>query len=426
LSDYKSKSVAVVDNGLYSELALKLSKTFGKVWYSCPWIDDFPNSYRVKLGEGFTEFERVDDVLEVVDDVDLFVFPDSNQGILQTHLADLGKRVWGSRLGDELELYREDSRAFYDSLGILQPPYEVVKGMKNLRAYIKGRGNDKLWVKISFTRGDTETFSVEGYELSKNHLDALEAKLGPMAEFRSFVVEEHLPGTYDLAIDTFCIDGKFPKKGLLGNEQKDQGYIGVVKEWGEQPKTIAENYEKMSPALKGYGYRNFFAVEHRIGPDKQYFSDPAMRVGSPIFELELEMMANLPDILWEGADGKLVEPEYKGKFGYEILVQSSWVATHPLLVEFPEKYKDKIKFRYASRFPDGLWILPQKQTPVPDGGAVAFGAIVTYGESIDDCVEEAAEIAAEIKGEKVESFTGSASALKENLEQMAEWGIEFK
>jgi hypothetical protein len=424
LSDYKSKSCCVSDNGLYSELALKLSQSFGKVFYTAPWIDDFPNSYRVKLGEGFTEFERVDDVLEVVDDVDLFVFPDSNQGILQTHLADLGKRVWGSRMGDELELYREDSRAYFDSLGILQPPYEVVKGMTALRKYIKGRGMDKLWIKISFTRGDTETFSVEGYELSKNHLDELEAKLGPMAEFRSFVVEENLPGTYDLAIDTYCIDGKFPKKGLLGNEQKDQGYIGVVQDWTQFPKTIRDNYEKMSPAMKGYGYRNFFAVEHRIAKDKQYFSDPALRVGSPIFELELEMIANLSEILWEGADGKLVEPDYKAKYGYEILVQSSWAARHPLLVEFPEKYKDHIKLRYASQFPDGLWILPQKQSPIPDG-SVAFGAIVTYGASIDDCVEEAAEIAAQIKGEKVDCFTGSATALKENLEEMSSWGIKF-
>ena len=92
---------------------------------------------------------------------------------------------------------------------------------------------------------DTETFSVEDYDLSKNHLDELEAEFGPLAEYRSFVVEENVTGTFDLAIDTYCIDGKFPKKGLLGNEQKDQGYIGVVKDWGQFPKIIEENYEKL-------------------------------------------------------------------------------------------------------------------------------------------------------------------------------------
>jgi hypothetical protein len=130
------------------------------------------------------------------------------------------------------------------------------------------------------------------------------------------------------------------------------------------------------------------------------------------------MIANLPDILWNGADGKMVDPEYRGKYGYEILVQSAWVDDHPLLVQFPEKYRQQIKFRYAAQFPDGLWILPQKAGPI-------FGAIVTYGNSIDDCVAEAEEIAGQIKGQGVESFTGSAEKLKKNLADMAQWGVKF-
>lgn len=419
MEDLSNKSVAVVDNGCYTCLAEKLSETFGKVFYTSPWVADYPSSYHTELGKGFPEFEQVKDIWNIVDDVDLFVFPESHQGPLQNYLADKGKRVWGSRDGDELELYREEAREYIDSLSILQPPYEVVKGMTALRKYIKSRDKEKLWIKISRTRGDTETFSVEGYELSKNHLDELEAEFGPMAEYRDFVVEDDLPDTFDLAIDTFCIDGKYPSKSLMGNEQKDQGYIGVVRDWADFPKTMRENYEKLSPALKKYGYRNFFAMEHRTGKDKMYLSDPCCRVGSPIFELELNMIKNLPDILWQGADGVLVEPEYKGKYGYEILVQSEWVNEHPLLVEFPEKYRDQIKFRYAAQFPDGLWILPQKAGPI-------FGAIVTYGDSIDDCVAEAEEISGQIKGQNVESFTGSAEKLKANLEEMASWGIQFK
>jgi hypothetical protein len=396
-----------------------MAESFGKVFYTSPWVADYPSSYHTELGEGFPDFERVNDIWDIVDDVDLFIFPESHQGPLQNYLTDQGKRVWGSRNGDEIELYREDAREFIDSLGIAQPPYEVVKGMTALRKYIKSRDKDKLWIKISRTRGDTETFSVEGYELSKNHLDQLEAEFGPLAEHRSFVVEDNLPDTFDLAIDTYCIDGKFPSKSMLGNEQKDQGYIGVVKDWKDFPKQMRENYEAIGPALKEYGYRNFFAMEHRIGKGEMYLSDPCMRVGSPIFELELNMIANLPEILWEGAGGVLVEPDYKGKYGYEILVQSPWVDEHPLLVEFPEKYRDQIKFRYAAQFPDGLWILPQKAGPI-------FGAIVTYGESIDACVAEAEEISSQIKGQQVESFTGSAEKLKKNLEDMAKWGSEYK
>jgi hypothetical protein len=419
MTDYSTKSVAVVDNGVYTALAEKLSESFGKVYYTSPWVADYPTSYHTELGEGFPTFERVDDIWDIIDDVDLFMFPESHQGPLQEYLTAQGKRVWGSRNGDELELYREEAREYFKTLDILQPPYEVVTGMTALRKYIKSRDKEKLWIKISRTRGDTETFCVEGYELSKNHLDELEAEFGPVADYRTFVVEDNLPDTFDLAIDTYCIDGQYPSRGLLGNEQKDQGYIGVVKEWAQFPKKIVEAYEKLSPALKEYQYRNFFAMEFRTGKDKMYLSDPAMRVGSPVFELELNMMKNLPEILWEGADGKLVEPEYRGKYGFEVLVQSAWVDKHPLLVEFPDKFRDQIKLRYATQFPDGLWIMPQQAGPI-------FAAVVAYGDSIDECVAEAQEISDQIKGTQVEAFTGSADILKKNLEQLADFGVKFE
>ena len=105
--------------------------------------------------------------------------------------------------------------------------------------------------------------------------------------------------------------------------------------------------------------------------------------------------------------------------GFEVLVQSDWVDSHPLLVEFPDKFREQIKFRYATQFPDGLWIMPQKAGPI-------FGAVVTYGDSIDACIAEAQEISDSIKGTQIEAFTGSAEILKKNLEQLAEWGVKFE
>jgi len=418
MEDLSTKSVCVCDNGLFQELARTLTNSFGKVYYTSPWVTDYPVSYHTELGEGFSEYERIADIWGIIDDVDLFVFPDIYQGSLQEYLASRGKRVFGSRNGDELELYRKESKAYFKTLDLPQGDYEVVKGMTALRRYIKSRDKEKLWIKISLTRGDTETFCAEGYDMVKNRLDDLQARFGPTAEYREFIVDDHLPDTFDLAIDTYCIDGKFPSRSLLGNEQKDEGYIGVVKDWKKMPPKLVDVYEKLSPTLGEYGYRNFFAVECRTGKDNLYVSDPCMRVGSPIFELELNMITNLPEIIWEGSAGNLVDPEYKGKYGFEVILQSQWVNEHPLLVQFPENYRDQIKFRYATQFPDGLWIMPQRQGP-------AFGSIVSYGESIDDCVAEVTEISEQIKGIQVESFTGSADKLKKNLEKFAEWGIDF-
>lgn len=419
MSEFGSKSVLIVDDGSQQELARTLSLSFGKVFYFSPWVADFPSSYKTKIGEGFDEFERIDSIWDYVDETDLFVFPYINEGPLQEYLVKQGKRVWGSRNGDEIENFRVPSKELMASLGIPQAPYEVVTGITDLRKYLKSRGDDKVWIKISLTRQDTETFCIEGYERYKSRIDELEVKFGPVAEYREFIVEDHLPDTLDVAIDTYCIDGKFPSKSLLGNESKDQGYVSVVKEWNQFPPKLRSMYEKLAPELKKFGYRNFFALESRIGKDSINLSDPCCRVGSPVFELELNMMTNLPQILWEGAAGKMVEPEYKSKYGFEVLLKSDWAKTRPVLIEFPEKYRENIKLRYVTKYPDGIWYLPQ----APDMDVI--GAVVVHGNSLDDLIEEAEEIGCQIKGIQIDVCSGGVAELKKNLETLSEFGVQF-
>ena len=416
--DYSTKSVCVVDSGVFAEIARSLSKSFGKVYYTSHWMTDYPSSYKTELGEGFPEYERVDDIWGIVDDVDLFVFTDLHQGELQLYLADQGKRVFGSRNGDELECDRTDAKEHFKELGIPQAPYEVVKGMDALRKYIKSRGEDKLWIKINRTRGDTETFCVEGYELAKSRLDLMEAEYGPIADTREFTVEDNLPDTFDIAIDTYCIDGQYPSKAALGVEQKDQGYVCVVKDWDAMPPKLVSIYDKLSPTLEKFQYRNLFALESRVGKGGIWLADPCCRFGSPVSELELEMIENLPEIMWEGAAGNLVEPKYKAKYGCEVLIKSQWAPTKPMLIQFPEEYRDQIKLRYAAKFGNETWILPQ------DSGE-EVGAIVAYGKSLEDCMAEVNEIGEQVKGTQLEITCGSMDVLNGNLKDLASWGISF-
>ena len=44
---------------------------------------------------------------------------------------------------------------------------------------------------------------------------------------------------------------------------------------------------------------------------------------------------------------------------------------------------------------------------------------------MDDCFEQAQEIACEIKGIGIEAQIGSMDGLKANLEKFAEWGVTF-
>lgn len=418
MTDYKGKSCCICDNGIFSALAETLSASFGKVYYTAPWVSAFPSSYQVEVGEGFPNFERVDDIWGIVDDVDLFVFPDLFQGPLQEHLADKGKRVFGSRNGDELENYRGEAKAHFKELDIPQGPYEVVKGMAALRRYIQGRGHDKLWIKISLTRKDTETFALEGYEGIKNRLDRIEADLGPVADTMQFIVEDDLPDTRDIAIDTHCIDGSYPALGLLGTEEKGEAYVAVVKPWRELPTQLTDIYDKLAPTLKQYGYRNFLSLECRVRQSDIWLGDPCTRAGSPPFELQVNMLRNLPEILWEGAEGKVVEPEYNGRYGFLLIVHSEWADRNPLRLEFPEKFRDQIKLRYGARFGDSTWIMPQEAGP-------RIAAVVTCGDDLDGCFAEAEEISLQIKGIQVETFTRSIPVLKESLAKLRDWVVPF-
>ena len=417
--DFTDKSVCVVDNGIFAEVARSLSRSFGKVYYTSPWVDAYPSSYKTELGEGFPSFDRVDDIWDIVDDIDLFVFTGMGEGALQEHLVAQGKRVFGARNADELESYRTDAKEHFAGLNIPQAPYVVVKGMIALRKYIKSRGSAKLWIKVDLTRGDTETFSVGGYDLAKNRLDTMEAAFGPVAERRDFIVEDNLPDTLDIAIDTYSIDGRYPSIAMLGVEQKDMGYVCSVKPWAAMPPALVDIYEKLSPTLEQYQYRNLFALESRVGKGGLWLADPCCRFGSPVSELELNLISNLPEIMWEGAAGKLIEPIYKARYGCEVLIKSEWAPKKPMLIEFPEEYRDQIKLRYAAQFGNETWILPQ------DSGE-EVGAVVSYGSSLDDCMEEVCEIGKQIKGTQLEVTTGSMDVLKGNLEDLESWGVHFR
>lgn len=418
LQSYKTKAAHVQDMGLFTELAIKLAEWFGRVTYTSPWQNAFPSSKDTEVGEGIAEIERIKDIHEVIDETDLFVFPDTYFGPTQVFLQDIGKRVWGSRDGDELEIYRVDAKKHFKELGIPQGPYEVVKGIKKLRAYLQANDGKKVWVKIEETRGDTETFCVEGYELYKNKLDELEYSLGPKAEIMTFIVEDHLKGTIDIAIDTVCVDGKYPRLGLLGTEVKGECYICSRQNYSAMPPALTSIYDKLSDTLRKFEYRNLISLESRVKGSKILLGDPCCRGGSPPLELQINMIDNLPDIMWHGAEGELIEPEIPSKYGAELIIHSDWADKHPLAIDFPKEMRDKVKFRYNTEFDGRTWIMPQ-------GAGPRIAAVVEHGNSLQDIIEAAKEDAGKINGLQIENFSRSFDDALDKIKQIKEWGIQF-
>jgi hypothetical protein len=90
VSDYQNKTCCIIDNGLFTELAVTLAPKFGKVYYYTPWEQAFPRSNEILIGEGLPGVTRVNSIWPILDDVDLFVFPDIFHGPLQVYLVKTG------------------------------------------------------------------------------------------------------------------------------------------------------------------------------------------------------------------------------------------------------------------------------------------------------------------------------------------------
>jgi hypothetical protein len=427
IQSYRSKHVCIYDYGLFEEIAVKLAKYFGKVSYFCPWKNGFPKSNQLRIGDGIVdskrngngEYQRIEHFFDVIPEVDLFIFPDTYDGDLQLHLQDLGKRVWGSRFGDDLELDRVASKKFLTGLGLDIGPYEVVTGLDSLREYLKE--HEDVYVKISKTRGDMESFHALEYKLIEPKLDELEHTLGAMKNRTVFIVEEAIKDAVEIAWDSFSVDGQYPKKAMLGAEKKSEAYAGKVFNFANLPKQVREVYEKIAPALKDFEYKNFISIETMSTPDKKcYVTDPCCRNGSPPTENELEMIENLPDILWFGAEGKLIEPEYKDTWAVQVNLLSSWAESNWQCLYFPPKIRDSIKLRNFAVMDGEYYVLPQPAQ------LSLIGAVVATGSTFDDARDKVITLAEQVKGYYIDVPFGALSALEKELDKLKQMGIPLR
>jgi hypothetical protein len=415
---YKSKSVAIYDNGLFVELAATLVKDFGNVFYYSPWKSGFPKSNGKLVGTGLPGVTRIDDFWAIKNEVDLFVFPDIYDADVQLELEGQGKRVFGSRAGDILELQRDKTKHYIRALGLPVGKWTKVKGLQALRTYLKSNPNQ--WVKINTTRGDMETFFAKNYKLIEPKLDELEHTLGAKKLVMDFIVEEDLANTCDLSYDGYTIDGQFPSKAMLGVEIKDKGYIGVFKNYENFPKVIKEFNTAISPFLKEKRYRNFFSPEMRIAKDgKGYMNDPCCRFGSPPSEVGLVIYKNLADILWNGAEGICIDPIPTGEFAVELLIHSSWADKNWQALSFPPEFRDNIKLRNLAIIEGKYYVVPQSV------GLPEIGAVVATGKSFKEAANKCVECSKKIEGYYIEIYTDALDKVQEEVANLESCGISL-
>jgi hypothetical protein len=415
---YADKTVLVYCQPLFVSLAERLARDFGKVYLHVPFSGSFPTMNHGRVGEGLPGVELVDDIFgKHFDKVDLFVFPDLYNAPLQIHLETMGKRVWGARNAEELEIYRELCKEKMEEMGLPVQPWKIIKGVDKLREHLKAHKDQH--VKIDRWRGVTETFFAPDYEAVEMKIDAIQNNIGAFKDTLEFIVEDNLPDRVEVGIDTICIDGQYPINTLFGIEAKDCGYIGQMVKWNEIPEPLRRWNEKFAPLFAQYGCRGSVSNEVRIGKDMDpYMVDATIRAPSPPSELWQELFTNLAEMMWEGADGVLVEPEPAGKWGVEVILKSHWAKDNWQPVLYPEEFANQIKLYNCVVIDGKRYVVPQNED------MEEIGAVVGWGETLEAAMEHCKKAGDSIKGYGIKFNMGGAESVNEQIEEMEKIGLK--
>lgn len=417
MKSYRDRSVLIRDHGLYPSLAERLVRDFGKVGYSCAWKRGFSSYHERDIGHGLDGITPEPNFWKAVNGYDLIIYPDVLDGDEQVYLRKQGHRVYGSGMGEELELFRVFQKKLFKAVGLPVGPYRVVKGITALREYLQEH-SDKV-IKLSLLRGITETFTHRTYWQSEARLDRLEHELGMRKERTEFVVEDEIETKIEYGYDGPYANG-FPKVAANGVEIKDTCYACVVQSYDDLPEGMQRVNEALAPVLQHYGYANFFSTEIRVGEDDEpYCIDLTCRMPSPAGETQMELWSNLAEMMWEGAEGKQVDPVPAAKYAVQSIIYSDWADDNWQGVGFPEKFRQNVKLYYHTRENGHDFVIPQ-QTKMNE-----VGSVVTIGDDLNATIKENKAIADQVTGDKIRICTDRIGEVVAEFKEMEKQGMDL-
>lgn len=420
MMDLSSKSVVVFEHGIFLELAFRLSRDFGKVYYCDPlWEDAWAKIDHAVIGDGFDEIERVKEIWDVIDKVDLVVFPDTCHGSMQEFIASkVGVPVWGGRHSDNLEVRKMAFRKLQAKLGMEIPDYDVITGLDALREYCKDPENNDRWIKVTPQwRGNRETFHHTDYEETRLALDEMGLSFGPMQDVMTFLCEKNIKANLEGGVDTYTVDGQHPSIAILGWERKDKGYFAVVKPYNEIAPEFTKVHEPLWPILKEYGCRQFLSSETKITDDgRSFLLEPTVRLPSPAGEEQMELYENISEIIYQGAQGILVEPVVKVHFACEAMVEHNGNKDHWRSLRVPDSVRRWVKLYNTVKIGDTLGIIP---------GSECIGAVVGIGDTPTEALDHLKENAEAIEDQPVTVHVESLADLINEIDESEAKGIPF-
>jgi hypothetical protein len=419
--DLSSKSCVVLDHSMFLELALRLSHDVGKVYYVDPtWEQARSKIDHAITGDGFDgEVERVKEIWDVIEKVDFAVFPDTYHGGMQDIIErKLQVPVWGGRHADDFEIMKLAFRKIQQNLGMNVPEYDVVNGLEALREYCQDPKNEDRWIKLTPQfRGNRETFHHTTYEQTRSKIDEMGVEFDIVQDVLTFLCEKSIQAKLEGGLDTYTVDGQHPSVAVQGYEAKDQCYFAVVQHYDDIPEEIRSVNEYLWPLLKEKRCRQFLSTEVKITDDgKSFLLEPTIRLPSPAGEEQMELYENISEIIYQGAQGILVDPVVKVHFACEAMVEHKGNKDRWRSLQVPDSVRRWIKLYDTVKVGDTLGIAP---------GSECIGAVVGIGNTPQEALDHLKENAEAISDQDVTIHIESLATILQEIEEAQSKGIEF-
>lgn len=419
--DLSDKSVLVYDYFSYVEIAERLGRSFGKVYYYCPYvIDPYPTHVPFDIGRNVPGVIKVKEWASVIDEVDMVYCTYSHEPNLQQHFKNLGKPVFGSVFADQLEHDRGLIKRILKENGLPVGNYAEVTGLDELEQILLNSGDQKRFVKSSL-RGDMETWEHKDYRLSKRELKRLRHEMGLYENSEKYIIEHPLDAIAEIGYDGFCINGDFPDISLCGIEIKNCCYVGTFVYYNTLPEQIRAVNSAFSPIFRDMGYQAHYSNEIMITKDKRGFLlDNTNRCPQPNTSLAIEMYKNYPEIAWNVANGRMPYIEYEQKWGCQFIIKSVVSEDMPSPILVPEEMRRFVKMSNLSIDEQGTWWYVPSDIKNND-----IGSVVGLGNTMDEAIKNAKQVAESIQGFDTSIKMESVDKVKKQMDKLNKAGISF-
>lgn len=423
--DLSNKTVLVYDHGYNLEMALRLSRDFGRTLYFKPWKTATPKYRPLCIGAGYESVERVIDFWDVVDEVDLFVFPWVYDGDLQLHLESMGKRVWGSRKAERYEFQRGLFLETLKEVGLPVPEYEEITGMKALRKFMEEHEGEEWFVKLELLRGDRETFKLDHPVLCESNLREMEYYYAEFGDYVKLVVVKGIDTKIEIGYDGFTIDGQFTD-GYVDYEIKNKCCIASFTPYDDMDENVRLVNEKFGPKLAEERARSAWGTEIRVGEGGEpYFIDATPRMPSPPGELMLEQIDNLSEILYHGAEGEFVQAECSNPIGVQVMIYAEWQDLSLLPVIIPPDIRRWVKLGPHFSNGEACFMVQQCGNEKLPWHREDIACVIGMEKNILSAAKLALERAHQVEGANLEIMESSLMDAVREIEEGQKQGIEF-